>query len=83
MKQMLFLKTEELKYNHKETLRQVLTFLETSTQVDIPQEIVFANVYNKTISEIDQRFMIEYFKGDINNLENLLDWDCSDWLEVK
>jgi hypothetical protein len=83
MRQMLFLKTEELKYNHKETLQKVLEFLGASILVDIPQETIFSQTYNKTISKIDQEFMIEYFKDDINNLENLLDWDCSDWLEVK
>lgn len=81
MKQMLFLRTEELKYNHKETLQQVLEFLEASTPVNIPQETVFAQIYNKTIRDEDKEFMIEYFKGDIKNLENLLDWDCSDWME--
>ncbi len=80
MQQMLFLKTEDLRFNHNETMNIVYQFLNVRKIDTISPEIVFSNTY-PTMNDSDRHYLIEIFRKDINDLENLLGWNCASWLE--
>lgn len=79
-KQMLFLKTEDLRFNHKETIYKVYEFLNVKKIDSIKSQIIFSNKYPK-MNDNDRKFLIEKYKKEIDDLEELLGRDCSSWRE--
>ena len=77
-KQMLFLKTEDLKNNHQETLDCVFNFLEVDTFKTIEFEMVNSCEY-PPMDQYDREFLRQKFAQEIVDLENLLGWDLSNW----
>ena len=79
-KQMLFLKTEDLINNHQSTLQIVFQFLDITEDYYVKPEIVFDQKYGEMGID-DRRSLSEKFSGEIDELEELLGWDCSSWRE--
>ena len=50
--------------------------------VNFPQKTPFnTGSYESPISEREYNYLANYFKNEIRQLEELLEWDCSSWLK--
>lgn len=78
--QMLLLRSSDLDQNPIPTMNKVFLFLDLPV-IDIQEEEpVHQGTYEQDLAESDKAYLKEYFQPDIKALEQLLDWDCSDWL---
>jgi len=77
-KQMLFLKNEELLMNHGQTLNKVFKFLEIP-EYNIIEQKVFSPYQYPPMRNKDKQWLQKKFSREIEELENLLCWDLSDW----
>lgn len=77
--QMLFIKSEDLKYHHENTLHRVFDFLGVRRISYIKPAIINDNQY-PPMSESERIYLLKKFERDIKELEDLLSWDCSTWL---
>lgn len=78
--QTLFLKSEHLKDEHQNTLDRVCDFLGVAKMPRITPHIVNARPYATSIADEDRVYLQELFEFEIKDLEQMLDWDCSEWL---
>lgn len=76
--QMLFLKNEDLKNNHQQTLNSVFEFLEVDSCNKIEPRKINSRFY-PLMNHSDREFLKKQFSQEIIDLENLLDWHLSDW----
>ena len=79
--QVLIFKTQDLKQTPESILRKVYDF------IGVPEFLSFnytkpvhRTPYNKPLSEMEKIYLSNIFHEEINKLETLLGWDCSDWL---
>lgn len=79
LSQMLFIKTEQLRNLHAATLDLIFTFLGVSPVDSIEPATINSNQY-PPMSIPDRKYLLKKFRSDIEELEKLLDRDCSDWL---
>lgn len=79
--QTLILKSEQLKERPHVTLGQICSFLSLSQFPLIVPLIKRKQSYTTTISEPEKQFLNDLFESEIRELEALLDWDCTDWLQ--
>lgn len=55
---------------------------QNSSPVDSPDNNpVNIGIYKRPIEPKEKNYLIREFKEEINKLEKMLDWDCSDWLK--
>jgi hypothetical protein len=78
--QMLFIKTEDLKTNHYGTLNRVFDFLNITRIDTIKPQTVFSQKYPEMDIE-DRKYLLNKFNDSITDLEQLLGWDCSSWMQ--
>ena len=76
--QMLFLRNENLRQDPQQTLDLVFDFLGVEPYQEIESEEVNSRVYEPMLPD-DRKFLQQQFSQDIIDLENLLNWDLSDW----
>ena len=76
--QLMFLKNDELRDAHEETLQRVFDFLGVS-HVSIPSRQIHTNPYDEMPPEVRAQ-LLEVFTPEIKRLETLLDWNCDAWL---
>ena len=43
------------------------------------QDVVHARIYDEEMIDDDRRWLSQVYLPEVNALENLLGWDCSDW----
>jgi hypothetical protein len=79
--QLLFIKYEEFQKAQLETINATCTFLGVSPASELLQEDVHKRPYDREISQRELELLRWTFEKDIEALERLLDWDCSDWLD--
>ena len=75
--QMLFLRTERLSAEHDRTLHRLCTFLDLrpfdpGTTLDPPQQ-------RPPMDPADEHWLRRTYHPELDQLEELLGWDCSDW----
>jgi len=75
----LVLLNEDLQSNHDTTLQSVFDFLGVNNSVKIPQSRVFEHGYEQLLDEGLRAKLTETFRGDIRELEGLIDRDLSNW----
>ena len=75
--QMLFLKNEDLKFKHDETINRICDFLEVK-RIKLHQSFIKSYKY-QPINKLDQQYLSRIYQEELNELESLLNWDCSDW----
>lgn len=80
--QTLILKNEELLANPTDTLNRVYKFLNIGCVENVERRIVFSNEYKRDMSSYEKEYLINIYRDEIKELEALLDWDCSDWLNI-
>ena len=79
----LILLNEELRSDHKKTLRAVFDFLMVDNSFVPPGAKVFEQEYNDKIDNELYSRLIDIFYFDIKELERLLKRDLSSWYETK
>jgi hypothetical protein len=79
--QTLFLKTEELRNELQATLGKIFDFLQIE-RIKAPQVIKkHVMPYTTALSDKDKDFLKHIYEFEIKELERLLRWDCSGWLD--
>src|SRR6266404_63206 len=79
----LILLNEELRSDHKETLRRVFEFLGVDPSFVPPEASVFEQEYSNKIDNQLRARLIDIFQFDIKELEKLLGRNLSAWYEAK
>lgn len=78
---MLILKYEELREQPKALLDKIWRFLGLSGLNGIEPIIRRANPYDAPMTVRERDHLMWIFEYEIRQLERMLGWDCSDWLE--
>jgi hypothetical protein len=78
--QTLFLKSETLKHNPQAAVDTVCDFLGVERVAGLPQKEVFAIPYANPLSSGDHALLRDVYQAEIKKLEDLLEWDCQEWL---
>ena len=78
--QVLILKNEHLKYETAETLDKVCRFLEIENMNNVKSRDIYSHPYKSKINDREKSYLKNIYEHEIKALENLLGWDCCDWL---
>lgn len=78
--QTLFLKSEALKSDPQECLNHVSNFLDIPKFTNVSEQRVHALSYTQPLTQGLRKKLISYYREDINEVTNLLGWNCDDWL---
>ena len=80
--QLMFIKYEDFKSNQEKTLLDIFNFLGVNPQnYQFEPKTIHERKKHAEISKDDKQFLIQKFTHDIHQVEDLLDWNCSDWLK--
>lgn len=79
--QTLFLKSENLKKEPKNSLAQVCDFLGVANLSSIQPLTANATPYATLMTDTDREYLRKLYKFEIKDLEHMLGWDCSEWLK--
>lgn len=80
--QTLVLNQESLFRKPQLVLDEIATFLGIPRFTQVEQRVVHANPYISKIDNADWRYLKDVYEHDIKQLENMLGWDCTNWLEA-
>ena len=78
--QTLILRNEELRTDPKDTLDKIYRFLGVNKISSVHEKNVHSRPYLSAMSHKEWEYLINMFEYEIQALERLLDWDCSEWL---
>jgi len=81
--QTLFIKQDDLKKKPQEVLSHISSFLNISPFYTIEQKDVHSRPYINKLSDEDYAFLSNLYFYEIKTLEQMLQWDCSDWMPKK
>ncbi len=79
-KQVLVLKSEYLKNQPDKALNEICRFLKINEFKFFEEQIVFSTPYTSKITDKEREFLRIVFRYEIKGIEQVLKWDCSDWL---
>jgi hypothetical protein len=79
-RQVLVLRSEELRRDHHATLERIFTFLGVDRRVRIERAAIHQRSYEAPLPAGLKRELTMRFVEDIGELEGLLGWDLSEWL---
>jgi hypothetical protein len=79
--QLLFIKYEDFKHDQAFYLKRVFEFIGANPDT-FQYEHLVANQfkYESSLNSNDHQYLLAIFKNDIQHVQQLLGWDCSDWL---
>lgn len=78
--QLLFIKSEDLRDHTPVVLYRVFDFIGVP-YIEVDEAAQNVGNYDQSMSATVRNEMIELFRRDIARVEELLGWDCSDWLK--
>jgi len=81
VEQTLVFKSEELLEDPAGLLDRVATFLGVAPFPPLAARVENTREYNATLSDEEKRYLVALYRDDIAELERLLGWDCSSWVE--
>jgi hypothetical protein len=81
--QTLVFKSEGLLENPGALLERVASFLGVAPFPPLAVKIRNTREYKATLSDEERRYLLGIYRDDIAELERLLGWDCSSWVEPK
>jgi len=80
--QILYLKYEDFKTQQADHLSRIFEFLGVSTDSYVYEhQTVRSGSYHTELLPEDKDYLRDFFRHDVRAVEQLLDWDCSDWLD--
>ena len=78
-----FIKYEKFIESPMDSLNGLFDFLGVEKYEELTKEYHRnASEATTSIQQEDIRYLLNYFKEDIEQLQDLLQWDCSDWLDI-
>lgn len=77
--QTLFIKHEDLRNAPHKVLNDISIFLGISEFNNIENIEVHSRPYVSKISNEDHRYLSELYTHEIQSIESMLNWDCSEW----
>ena len=80
--QMLILRSEELRAEPQRTVDRITDFLELDRLAGVQPEDVYSLPYKETMSVQAKDYLFRIYEYEIRQLERMLGWDCSDWLDA-
>ena len=81
-KNVLILKYEDFLKNQFFTLNFITEFLNIESFNFIENKVFESNYNHSSIDFESKEYLKNIYSSNIKSLENLLHWDCSDWLEI-
>jgi hypothetical protein len=78
--QVLIIKSAYLKYQPNEALHDICDFLKVSHFSKVESKEIHMNTYISKISINEKAYLQSVFRHEIHGIEQVLGWDCSDWL---
>jgi len=80
--QVMFIKYSDYVEHAQTSLRKIFSFINVNHE-SFDLQVVEGFIRNKKrmIQDEQRAFLNAIYQKDINQLEKLLDWDCSDWLQ--
>ncbi len=79
--QTLFLKSEVLKNEPQNALDKVCEFLGIANFRSIKSMATYAIPYATSMADTDRTYLKTLYEFEIKDLEQMLGWDCSEWLK--
>ncbi len=79
--QVLVLRNKELRQHPQQTLDRISTFLNIDPFPVIENKLVHTMQRKIIMTDKEKKYLHYTFEYEIKQLERMLDWDCSDWLE--
>ena len=80
--QTLVLRSEALRSNPLPVLNEICRFLEIPPFAQVENREAYAGQYAAPMNRPDWEFLKQTFEPDIKKLEQLLGWDCRNWLRA-
>jgi sulfotransferase family protein len=77
--QIKVIKFEDFRKEQSATMTSIFRFIGVESWKNIRNKERNPIRYQREITDKESRFLYDLFKSDIDQLEKLLDWDCSDW----
>jgi len=78
--QLLFIKSEDFKDNTSVVLYRIFDFLDVP-YIEVEEAAQNIGSYSKSLDPAVRNELIEIFRRDIYRVEELLGWNCSDWIK--
>lgn len=79
--QTIVFRSEELQGSPASVLDRIAEFLGIAAFPPVAKKTAHAREYDTTMTEQERRHLVGIFEPDIRELERLLGWDCSRWLD--
>jgi hypothetical protein len=79
--QTLVIKSENLKNNLGKTLSEIAKFLDVADFKAVQHKEVYARPYITVMTNEERDYLRHIFYYTVKELEQILGWDCSDWLQ--
>jgi hypothetical protein len=80
--QIKFIKYENFLKHPDVVIKDLLNFLKVDTSYYYENKIYFQIPYLKKINKKERRYLVKIFKNEIEKIEELLGWNCSDWKKI-
>lgn len=80
--QILVLRSEELKRTPAELMEKVWGFLGVSSPGRLPPREVHSRPYPSPMEERAKKYLLSIYEYEIRNIERMLGWNCSEWLDL-
>lgn len=77
----LILRHEDLKDNPQQAVNEVFEFLGVEKLSRLDKKTVFSIPYPQAMSHQEKAFLLDVFMDEIIKLEQLLGWDCRNWIK--
>ena len=78
--QVLVMKSEHLRDEADAALAEVCDFLGVAHLRQVNARILNSSTYTRPMAQRERDFLCSMFRSEIAQLENMLGWDCADWL---
>ena len=80
--QILVLRTDDFSRALAAMCARIGAFLDVAPFTSTQEIVAHGGAYDHLLEPDDRRYLAEVFEEEIRDLEQLLEWDCSDWLAV-
>ena len=78
--QVLIKRSSSLSTDPVGTMAEIFEFLGIEALSIQEEEPIHEGIYDRPMAEEEREFLHNFYQYEIKELENLLGWDCSDWL---
>lgn len=76
------IKFEDFRHDAQRTIDAVCNFLGIEPQKKLNNVETGSTPYARQMTASERQYLVDLYKNDIDRLEQLLGWDCSDWKQV-